>query len=325
LGVFSRLMRPAAAPIRRWVLTAFPRPPSGGIDYDHPVGDPGLFGPSSVTWRMHADFCGMLSGGLCALYLQTLHPRALAGVWDHSNFRDDLVGRLRRTTAFVGGTSYAPVEASRELIDHVRRIHGSVRGIDESGAPYAADDPDLLTWVHVSEMSSFLAGFRAYGPMAVPTWAADAYLDETRRVAEALGARDVPGSVAALDAYIEGVRPTLVFGERSRIVLDVLGRLELPVPMAGLSRDLFLHAGAALLPPWAADLLHRSDSDQRKARLAARTLRGMAPLFRVALSEGVATRSCRRVGVDPGVLLQWPAHAEANLRPSAPATPREAP
>lgn len=306
MTIFAGLLRPASAPIRRWVLTAFPRPPSGGIDYDHPVGDAGLFGPSSVTWRMHSDFCGMLAGGLCALYLQLLHPRALAGVWDHSNFREDLVGRLRRTTAFVGATTYAPTSEAQALIGHVRMIHSHVRGVDEAGAPYAADDPDLLTWVHVSEMSSFLAGYRAYGPMAVTPRVADAYLDETRRVAEALGARDVPGSVADMDAYIAQVLPTLVFGERSRVVLDVLRRLDLPVPMAGLSRDLFLHAGAALLPDWAATLLQRTDSDLRKARLARGALRGMVPLFRVALTEGVASRSCRRVGVDPALLAHWP-------------------
>jgi len=248
----------------------------------------------------------MLSGGLCALYLQLLHPRALAGVWDHSNFREDLVGRLRRTTAFVGATTYAPTHDAQAMIERVRMIHGQVHGMDEAGVPYSANDPDLLTWVHVSEMSSFLAGYRAYGPMTVSTDVADTYLDETRRVAEALGARDVPRSVADMDAYIARVLPSLVFGERSRVVLEVLGRLDLPVPMAGLSRDLFLHAGAALLPDWAASLLQRSDHDLRKARWARATLRGMAPLFRVALTEGVASRSCRRVGVDPGLLSHWP-------------------
>jgi len=306
MTALARLLRPASAPIRRWVLTAFPRPPSGGIDYEHPAGDAGLFGPSSVTWRMHSDFCGMLAGGLCALYLQLLHPRALAGVWDHSNFREDLVGRLRRTTAFVGATTYAPTHDAQAMIERVRMIHGQVHGMDEAGVPYSANDPDLLTWVHVSEMSSFLAGYRAYGPMTVSTDVADTYLDETRRVAEALGARDVPRSVADMDAYIARVLPSLVFGERSRVVLEVLGRLDLPVPMAGLSRDLFLHAGAALLPDWAASLLQRSDHDLRKARWARATLRGMAPLFRVALTEGVASRSCRRVGVDPGLLSHWP-------------------
>ncbi|QDE39994.1 DUF2236 domain-containing protein [Luteibacter pinisoli] len=301
------LLRPATAPIRRWVMTAFPKPPTGGIDYEHPAGDPGLFGPNSVTWRIHNDFCGMLAGGLCALYLQTLHPRALAGVWDHSNFREDLVGRLRRTTAFVGGTTYAPTAEAHAMIARVRSIHANVRGLDEAGQPYSADDPDLLTWVHVSEMASFLAGFRAYGPMDVPAAAADAYLDETRRVAEALGARDVPGSVAALDDYVRDIIPTLAYTERTRVVLEVLADLDLPVPLAGLSRDIFLHAGAALLPPWASDLLRRSAADQMKGRVATATLRGMAPLFRAALTDGVATRSCRRVGVDRGLLSHWPA------------------
>lgn len=287
-------------------MTAFPKPPSGGIDYEHPTGDPGLFGPSSVTWRIHNDFCGMLAGGLCALYLQTLHPRALAGVWDHSNFREDLVGRLRRTTAFVGGTTYAPTGEAVAMIERVRHIHAQVTGIDEAGMPYAADDPDLLTWVHVSEMASFLAGFRAYGPMAVPDAVADAYFNETRRVAEALGARDVPGSVAALDAYMSDIIPTLAYTERTRVVLEVLADLDLPVPLAGLSRDMFLHAGAYLLPPWASRLLRRTPADQVKARVAAATMRSMAPLFRAALTDGVATRSCRRTGVDRGILTTWP-------------------
>jgi uncharacterized protein (DUF2236 family) len=304
--MLGHLLRPATAPIRRWVMTAFPKPPSGGIDYEHPAGDPGLFGPDSVTWRIHNDFCGMLAGGLCALYLQTLHPRALAGVWDHSNFRTDLVGRLRRTTAFVGGTTYAPTAEAHRMIAHVRGIHAQVRGVDEAGAPYSADDPDLLTWVHVSEMASFLAGFRTYGPMAVPRAMADAYFNETRRVAEALGARDVPGSVAAMDEYVRDVIPTLAYTERTRVVLEVLADLDLPVPLAGLSRDVFLHAGAHLLPAWASELLRRTPADQLKGRMAAATLRGMAPLFRAALNEGVATRSCRRVGVDRGILTTWP-------------------
>ncbi|MGN6482235.1 oxygenase MpaB family protein, partial [Luteibacter sp.] len=188
----------------------------------------------------------------------------------------------------------------------VRTIHAQVRGVDEAGVPYTADDPDMLTWVHVSEMSSFLAGFRAYGPMEVPPAAADAYFNETRRIAEALGARDVPGSVAALDDYVRSVIPTLAYTERTRVVLEVLADLDLPVPLAGLSRDIFLHAGAYLLPPWASELLRRSPADHIKGRVAARTLRGMAPLFRAALTDGVATRSCHRVGVDRGLLTTWP-------------------
>jgi len=306
MALRDALVAPAHGAVRRWVLKAFPRDRKGGIDYDHPEGDAGLFGPDSVTWRIHADFAGMLSGGLCALMLQTLHPRALAGVWDHSNFRTDLIGRLRRTTAFVGGTTYAPTMAAHQLVDRVKAIHGKVRGTTADGAAYGADDPDLLTWVHVTEMYSFLAGYRRYRRRDLHAGIADRYYDETRRVAEALGARDVPGSEAAVEAYFAERQMELRFDERSREVLTVLAAIELPVPMAGLSRELFLGAGAALLPAWAIEKLDRSPRQRAEAQFAAAALRGLAPVFRGALSEGVAARSCRRMGRSPRLLDQWP-------------------
>lgn len=302
---FQRLTRPAREPIRRWVLSAFPRNGGGTLDYEHPAGDPGLFGPASATWRVHADFPGMLAGGLAALMLQTLHPLALAGVWDHSNFREDLVGRLRRTTAFVGGTTYAPTAQAQGLIERVRRIHAQVRGQAEDGRPYAADDPDLLTWVHVTEAHSFLQGYRRYSHVDMPAGAADRYYREVRRVAEALGARDVPDSERAVADYFCAMRPSLVFSERSRIVLDVLSRVRLPVPAAGLSRDAFLHAGEALLPDWATDLLGLTPGQRLRARMAARVLWSLSPVFRAALDDGMAAKACLRVGVAPASLHRW--------------------
>jgi uncharacterized protein (DUF2236 family) len=299
------LAAPAVARIRHWVLSAFPRGQSG-IDYDHPPGDPGLFGPDSVTWRIHADFPGMLSGGLCALMLQTLHPLALAGVWDHSNFREDLVGRLRRTTNFVAGTTYAGRAEAGKLIARVAAIHAQVSGHAADGRAYDAADPHLLTWVHVTESYGFLQGFRRYCHDPLPLGAADAYYDEVRRIAEALGARDVPRSEAAVDEYFASVHGDLAFDERSREVLSVLSRIHLPVPAAGLSRELFLGAGAALLPAWAGEMLGRNALQRAHARLSARVLRTIAPLFRAALDDGVAQRACRRVGVDPSLLRRWP-------------------
>jgi len=286
--------------VRAWVLHAFPREATG-IDYDQPVGDPGLFDPDGATWRIHADFPGMLSGGLCALMLQTLHPAALAGVWDHSNFRDDLVGRLRRTTNFVAGTSYAPVAEAQRLIDRVQRIHSRVQGVTEAGQPYSANDPALLTWVHVTEAYGFLQGYRRYaGP--VPRDAADRYYDETRVIAERLGAGDVPRSEAGVAAYLARVQPQLAYTARSRTVIDVLSRMRLPVPLPGLSRDIFLGAGAALLPDWAVAMLQRTPGDALKAGIGARGLRAMAPVFRAALNDGPAQRSCLRMGIDPARL-----------------------
>lgn len=300
------LARPVSEPIRRWVLSAFPRTERSTLDYDHPLGDPGLFGPDSVTWRVHADFPGMLSGGLAALMLQTLHPLALAGVWDHSNFREDLLGRLRRTTTFVGATTYAPRAAAEALIERVRQIHAQVRGHAEDGRAYAADDPALLTWVHVTEAYSFLQGFRRYSRIAVPVAMADRYYDEVRRVAESLGAREVPRSVAEVTDYFRAVQPELAYDHRSREVLHILAGIRLPVPVAGLSRDLFLHAGAALLPDWAIARLGRTPRQCRQDRLAAHALWAMAPAFRMALADGVASRACRRLGRAPALLSRWP-------------------
>jgi uncharacterized protein (DUF2236 family) len=265
------------------VLGVFPRG-QGDIDYDHPAGDPGLFGPDSVTWRIHAEFPGMLSGGLCALLLQTLHPLALAGVYDHSNFREDLVGRLRRTTQFVAATSHAPHAEAQRLIQRVRAIHARVRGHTPDGRAYAADDPALLAWVHVTEAYGFLQGYRRYC-RPVPAAIADRYYAEGRRVAEVLGAQAVPGSEREVQDYFAQVRPQLRVDARSREVLAVLAGLRLPVPVAGLSRDLFLGAGAAA---------------------SARMLRAAVPLFRMALNDGIAQRACRRVGIAPQRLAHWP-------------------
>jgi uncharacterized protein (DUF2236 family) len=302
-SLLHRLTRPATAPIRRWVLGAFPRGQSG-IDYDHPLGDPGWFGPDSVTWRVHAEFPGMLAGGLCALMLQTLHPLALAGVYDHSNFRDDLVGRLRRTTAFVACTSYGPEGEVEALVAKVKRIHAQVRGQTPDGQAYSADDPALLTWVHVTEAYGFLQGYRRYC-RAVPEAIADRYYDEYRRVAEALGATDVPASEVEVAAYFARQQPVLRFDARSREVLSVLSSIRLPVPMAGISRELFLGGGAALLPEWATAMLERTPLQRTQARASARLLQGMSPLFRRALQDGVAARACARVGVPVSTLAHW--------------------
>lgn len=273
------------------------------INFDEPAGDAGLFGPDTMTWRVHADFPGMMAGGVCALMLQTLHPRALGGVWDHSNFRQDLLGRLRRTTAFVAGTSYAPRAEAERLVALVGRIHEKVRGTTPDGQPYSAADPDLLTWVHVTEMWSFLAGYERYrsrqGGIVLTPQDRDRYFRETSRLAEAMGAERVPKSVAGVDAYFRRVRPQLRFDERSHTVLQVLRSIDLPVPGGALFREVFLGAGAVLLPDWAAAMMGRSRLRKARAAAAARSLSLAAPLLRRALADGVVARSHRRLGLQP--------------------------
>jgi uncharacterized protein (DUF2236 family) len=299
--VFSpRVPAPVRRQLRDWIVKILKRGHTDGdpIDYEHPIGDPGLFGPDTVTWRVHADFPGMMAGGICALMLQTLHPLALAGVWDHSNFREDLIGRLRRTTGFVAGTSYAPRAAAETLIARVRRIHDRVRGHMPDGTPYSANDPALLTWVHCTEMSSFLKGYEAYSGFRLTPEEEDRYYAETSQIAEALGAIDVPKTRAEVEDYFRNVQPQLEYSQRSREVLEVLGNVRLPIPAAPLARHLFLGSGAALLPAWAQLRLGRSRAHRLHDMTAAHALRGMAPVFRASLTEGVAASACRRMGID---------------------------
>lgn len=276
-----------------------------GANYDAPLGDPGLFGPDSVVWKVHADFPSMMAGGLAALMLQALHPLALAGVWDHSDFRSDLLGRLRRTVAFVGRTTYAPTGPAQDAIDRVRRVHDRVHGTAADGRPYSANDPHLLNWVHCAESWCFLQAYARYC-QPLPAWARDRYLDEFRLVAERLGARDVPASMAALQAFFGRVQGELAFDVRTQTVMDVLASIQLPIPLPGLSRNLFLGASMALLPDWALRLHGRSMAQQRRDRLAAASLRALAPSIRDAMSRGgLAWRACRRMGVDHAALFHW--------------------
>lgn len=304
------LPAPMRERLREWVIDVLRRD-APAPDYDRPAGDPGLFGPDTVTWKIHADFPGMMAGGLGALMLQTLHPLALAGVWDHSDFRGDTLGRLRGTIAFVARTTYAPRAAAEQSIERVRKIHRRVHGVAADGRSYSAQDPELLNWVHCTEAWSFLRGYRTYCRRDIPRVMQDCYLQETARVAEALGAREVPKSLAELEAYFRSVHPELVYDARSREILAVLDTIRLPIPFSGLSRGLFLGAGAALLPDWALTLMRKSRFERLRDQAAARSLKLVAPSVRDAMAEGgLAWRACARTGADYAGLFRWPESAD---------------
>ncbi|WP_407935807.1 oxygenase MpaB family protein [Cupriavidus necator] len=263
------------------------------LDYDNPPGDPGLFGPEAVCWRVHADFPSMLAGGVSALLLQTLHPLALAGVWDHSSFRTDMQGRLGRTAQFIAGTTYGSRADALALIQRVRRIHAGVVGVAPDGRRYSASDPALLTWVHVAEVSSFMAGYLRYvGPLSDAEQ--DRYYDEVARVAQMLGATDVPRSRAAVAAYLEAMRPQLQASERTTEVVRLVRKMPVANPMLQPAVLIMAEAGIALLPPWARhELGLDGPSIRRPAALAG--MRLLAPALRWALGAGLSARARRRV------------------------------
>jgi uncharacterized protein (DUF2236 family) len=174
------------------------------------VEDKGLFGPESVTWRV-VGHPSSIVGGLRSLIIQSLHPLAMAGVADFSDYRSRPLRRLQRTARYVAATTFGTTEQAHEAAALVRRMHKRVRGVDPvTGREYSADDPATQVWVHTVEVHSFLAAYKAIaGPVSDEE--ADEYFAENVRVAELVGtpASMVPSSVAEVREYFAAVRPEL--------------------------------------------------------------------------------------------------------------------
>ncbi|QUH04770.1 DUF2236 domain-containing protein [Saccharopolyspora erythraea] len=183
----------------------------------------GLFGPDTVTWHLHAD-PAMWVAGVCGLYLQSLHPKAVAAVVQNSRFREDPLGRLRRTGDFVGVTTYGTLEAAETAARRVRQVHRRLSAVDpRTGEDIRLDDPDLLLWVHCAEVHSFAD---VVGRAGLPLTGAqvDRYFDEQRRVAALVGLdpEAVPGSRREMADYFARVRPELSRTEDSEVVYRFL-------------------------------------------------------------------------------------------------------
>lgn len=218
--------------------------------YTDPPGDPGLFGPSSVTWAVHSDL-SMFVGGISAVMLQALHPLAMAGVVDHSRFRRAPLERLSRTSSFVAATTFASTEVAESIIASVRRIHRRVVGVAPDGRSYDASDPDLLRWIHVAEAVSFLRAHQRYSPFPPRGDDLDRYYREMAVVAEKLGATQVPVTRAEVRDYLRAVRPELVAGPEAADVMHFLRRPIKGDPASRAAHQLLVLAAEDLLPGWA--------------------------------------------------------------------------
>ncbi len=217
--------------------------------------DDGFFGPGSVTWRVSTDPASPIAG-LRSLMIQALHPLAMAGVDQHSDWRQDPVGRLAATSTYVTTISFGERGAAERSAARVRRIHEHVRGTDPvTGRGYAASDPALLLWVHAALVDSGIAAARMFG-LPLPAHDADRYVAEMVVAAELVGvpAAMVPSSHDGLRRYIASVRPQLrctpAARESMAYLLDPPG---LDEDVAEIWQD--VRAGAvAALPDWARDM-----------------------------------------------------------------------
>ena len=276
--------------------------------------DLGLFGPDSVSWRLHAEPVVFVVGGLRALLLQALHPRAVAAVAAHDGFTSDPWGRLQRTSDYLVTTTFAPVDEAEAAAARVRRIHHRLTALDpDTGRPFRLDDPDLLLWVHCGEVDSVLDTARLAG-VGLSGREADRYVAEQVRAAELVGlpADMVPRNTGELSSYLADVRPMLRLTAAARAAARFV--LVPPMPTwialgtparpawAGLAS---LAVGA--LPGWARRMYWLPGLPTTRLAVAAglRAVRATVALLPAHLRDGpVLTDARRRLAETPVRRLQ---------------------
>lgn len=219
-----------------------------------PPSDDALFEKDTPIRKVHADLVGMMTGGVRGLLLQMLHPHALQGVLDHSNFREDMHGRLRRTARFIAVTTFGHCDEAMKAIERVNRIHSKVGGTLPDGTPYNAANPRTLAWVHVVEAQSFLAGYLRHVRPNMPGSEQDEYFRQFAIIARALGADPVPESRNEAEAIFRELRADLRTSPKAREVAQlVLSQRPKGTPPA--LQTMIGADSVAMLPDWARSML----------------------------------------------------------------------
>lgn len=240
----------------RWRAAAALRRRVAGSDFEtahtriFDAPGPRWFTENDPIWRVHAD-ASMFVGGIRALLFQSLHPRAMAAVSQHSGFRGDPWGRLQRTSAFLATTTYGSISAAERMISAVNRIHARISGTTQDGLPYRANEPELLTWVHIAEVDSFLTAHDHFGNSPLTGAERDTYVAQTATIARRLGVPDPPLTESELADCLASYRHRLRMTEEAREAADLLLR---DPPLEGVERVGYasLALGAvSILPAWA--------------------------------------------------------------------------
>ena len=219
-----------------------------------PASDDALFPRGSVIRRVHGDVTSMMVGGIAALLTQMLHPKALAGVWDHSDVAEDQLGRLRRTARFIARTTYAHRDVATEAVAKVKTIHEQVSGMLPDGTPYRATDPWLLAWVHVAGAINFLDGWRRYAESRMSGADQDRYFAESGEIARLLDADPVPQTRAEAERLIRDFRAELRADDRTRAFRDLVLRAPAQSLAEAPVQKLLTSASVDLMPDFAREM-----------------------------------------------------------------------
>jgi uncharacterized protein (DUF2236 family) len=273
------------------------------VDFAAPPGEPSLAGPESVSWRIFKNPVSVFIGGVTAVILELAEPSVRTGVWEHSSFRDDPVGRLRRTGMAAMATVYGARSVAERMIEGVVRRHEAVRGETPGGQAYGANDPDLLVWVQATASFGFAEAYSRY-VASLSRQDLDRYYAEARPAAQLYGAAGAPGSESARQHLFDSMLPRL---EPSPIVFEFLGIMErvpaFPAPLRPLQRML-VRAAVDLVPGPVRDRLGLDARhglrpwERPSVRLAAWAGE------RTALSSMPAVQACRRLGLPEDYLYR---------------------
>jgi len=247
---FEPLQRRLDAAVSGWLdVTGAP-----SVDFSTPAGAPALLAPDSVTWRVMKNPIALIVGGIAAVMLELAEPRVAAGVWDHTTFRANPVGRMKRTGFAAMVTIYAPAEAACAMIAGVSRRHARIAGETADGVAYRAGDPELLDWVQATASFGFLQAYRRYARLLPPA-DCDRFFAEAAPIAALYGATGAPRTVLECEALLARMRHKLAPTPALRDFLRILRDADfLPAPLLPL-RGAMIAAAASLLPQWMHPLL----------------------------------------------------------------------
>lgn len=266
------------------------------IDFSKPAGEAALSAPDAVSWRIFKNPVTLFIGGVAAVILELAEPRVRTGVWEHSSFRTDPVGRLKRTGLAAMVTVYGPRSAAETMIARVNAIHDRISGVTPDGTPYHAADPELLTWVQATAGFGFLEAYSAYAAHLSDA-ERNRYYAESSKAAMLYGAVGAPRSLADQEALFAAMTPKL---EASDIVFEFLSIMKkaeaFPQP-AQIAQHSLVRAAVDLVPGDIRRVLGLG-TQYGLRMFEGRVVRRMARRAdRLVLRSGPAAASCRRLGL----------------------------
>lgn len=271
------------------------------IDFASPPGEAALVAPDSMSWRIFKNPIALYIGGICAVILELADPAVRSGVWNHSSFRLDPMGRLRRTGLAAMVTIYGARSVAEPMIAGIVRMHAKISGETPAGVRFCANDARLLTWVHATASFSFAQAYSSYVTPLNEAQIAALYVEGVP-VSLLYGATDVPKTAtelrALLDSTQEGLEPSPIIFEFLQIMRDAPA---FPAQLRWMQR-MMVRAAVDMLPPAIRERLGLNARyglrplERPVVRLAA------ACADRIVLADSPASQSCLRVGLPPTYL-----------------------